>query len=657
MTVAPPALRLALDALLLWLGFFAGWSLVSIPLTLTCQPVGWLWLALAGGLVTAFLAYAWLRKPIGFALLDPSPLPWPTGPFPVRDLLLAGGGLAILAGAGLAFIVTSNALPLWGATLLLAVFTLVRTQGHAAAPQSRPVEPAAPGAAWTGLACLALLIAALYLMILRPDPDDAFYLNLPIGLLSGQNCMMAADTMLGTDGWPLLGSNYRVEALPTLTAALSWATGLPVITVGHLVLPLLWCLAWAAALAVIGHGLFGRHWALFAMLTVLAAMVLSGTLQTWGVHGIGRMFHGKAPLILIVFPLMIALVARGGANLPTFLALFGLSAVAVGLTANAIYLAPLVLGLSVVAAVVVRPTEWQRWLVLLAAAAPAVGAGLWLLLFDRPEGASDGGATDLVQLSLWEMASEKTTLGLLIGTLALAALAGRIGAGGRWLTAYLAAFLVLVLNPLLWPVYERFVTGGLNYRLWWTLPLPGFLAFALTYAVLRSGWPRAGGTLIAAGLAGLTLMPTGLIGMTETTLGLSAHKIPPEASAVARGVLSKAPDTGTVLAPERISAWLPVWEGHPDLVYARTLYLGHSATRVAPERLAPRQLLADWVAGKKGIPTDKVLAALRLLDVRVIVLPDGEGPADAEAVLKALQATSAPLTPGHVLWSVPAAAD
>ncbi|HMO70043.1 MAG TPA: DUF6077 domain-containing protein [Paracoccaceae bacterium] len=652
----PGALRAALDALLLWLGFFAGWSLVSIPLTLGCGRVEWLWLAFGSGLLGAAGALLTLRKALAPILLPPAKLPLQVGlPRGSRAWLWAGG-LAAFALAALAFVPTSDALPLWGITVLLALATLAeRNEPVTCRP---PAAASRPGAAWAGLVLLGLGIVAVYILVLRPDSDDAFYLNLPIGLLSGQGCMMAADTMHGAADWPLLGSNYRAESLPTLTAAISWLTGFPVITVAHLLLPVVWCGAWACALAVMGHGMFGRHWLVFALLAVLAPMALAGNLQTWGVHGIGRMFHGKAPLILILVPLTVFLVARGSARhgglVPLLAALSGLCTAAVGLTANAIYLAPLALLAAVVAGQLAWPDGAGRRVVLLAAAAVPVAAGLSLLLFDRPLSASDGGGGAVsADLGFWSMAAQKPTLALLLATIAAAVLAGRTGPGGRWIAAYLAVLMIVAINPLLWAAYDRYVTGGLNFRIWWALPVPTFLAAALTWAAVRSGRPRTGGTVAALGLAAMSLLPSGLIGMEETALRPSIHKVPPQAEPIVREILAVAPEAGTVLAPEAIAAWLPGREGHPALVFSRALYLDQAAALVPPERLAPRRLLAEWVTGAADVPGADLLAAIRDLDVRLIVLPASDGPADADDLLRGVGATRTETPPGYVLWKLP----
>ena len=654
---APPAICIALGFLHLWLGFFAGWTLGSVPLTLACAPFEALWIAGIAGATGAFAAVRYLYPQIASVMLSPRAMPVASDLPKGLPLLLWSASGIVLALSGLFFVATSNALPFWGFLVALGLVALLgRSEGIV-----RPAEkPASPKDAWIGIGVLVLVIIGLYTVLVRPDADDAFYLNLPIGLIAQHTCMMAEDTMYGADAWPILGSNYRVEALPTLTAALSWVSGLPVIMVAHVLLPAIWCLAWAATLAVIGHGVFGARWWVFAGLALLCSMALAGTLQTWGVHGITRLFHGKGPLVVIVFPLMSFFVARAAASGlafgPSFFALFGVSTVALGLTANAIYLAPLALLFSLVAARIAWPHtgSWMR-LGLIAAAAPPVAAGLWLLLFDKPVSSGEAANTlEVTDLGLWNMAADKLTLAVLMVTLIAAALAARTGPAGRWITAYLLAFLVLTLNPLLWPIYQTFVTGGLNFRLWWALPLPTFLAIGLTWVILQTSWMRTAATAVGGVLAVMALMPSGLIGMANTYLLPGGYKIPPNAARTVQDVLAAAPAEGTVLAPEEIAAWLPIWEDHPALVYSRRLYLLQSAPVVGADRLFPRQMLAGWVMGEAEMRSSDLRAALAALNVRVVVLPDGGAASGADAILAELGALYEDIPGGYALYHLPA---
>lgn len=633
------AIRGALRVTLVWLGFFAGWTLGSVPLTLLCAPFQALWGAFGLGLLGAGFTVFFLEKPLAPVLLTPA-IP---STFPAKsiNMLIFGGALAAIVCAVVLFISTANAWPLWLVIILVGAATL--SMRDLPSVDSRPELPAEGMLTSVSVVLLALSILALYIGILRPDADDSFYLNLPIGLASRQSCMMYADTMYGVRDWPILGSNYRVEALPTLSGALSVITGLSVITVSHLLIPGIWCIVWATTLVVIGHGLFGRYWWAFAILAVLSSMSFGGTLQTWGVHGIARMFHGKAPLILIVFPFLVYLTFRTEASKTsfgvTFAAMFGLCAVALGLTANAIYLAPLVLFFALFSARIAFPGAPITRLMLIIASAAPVLAGGWLFLFDRPVSANpDLDWSISTTLAIWAMAYNQVlvlALGIILG---LGALAARCSQMGRAVTAYTILFLLVAINPILWPLYDHFVTGGLTFRMWWTLPLPTFFACALTWGIIRFGYVRLGTGIVAVFLLAAALMPSGLIGMAGTTIRPSVHKVPPEVIPVIELVMANTQSRATVLAPEGISSWLSIWEGHPPLVYTRQLYFVHSSQAVEPARLAPRKLLAEWINGQAIHTPESILEALASTETRIIVVPTSGKPRFADEILRQCKA-------------------
>lgn len=606
-------------ALFGWLGAFAGWTAASVPLTLAGLPFAALWLAFGAAVLGAVIgARHGARLAIAgeFALPRPASLvagfrqslPW-----------MLGTGLYALAAAY--FVKSSNAMPLWAVItgLALAVLIAIRKAAPESGQDAADISPAKISYLVLGLLTGGILL--LYIGLNRPDSDDAFYLNLVIGLRSSDAGMMVEDTMYGVPGWPILGSNYRVEALPTLAAALSWATGLSAVDVAHGVLPILWCLAWTMTLAAIGLGLFGKRWPVFVILSVLATLAFAGTLQTWGTHGVARLFHGKAPLLLIVVPLTVhtALLARQNRiSLQTALILLALLQIAaVGLTANAIYLAPLTLGVTLAAAFLVQPALRQSLILISPAAFPLL-AGLWILYFDPPVVAGLG--KDVSDLSLWDMAGQKTTLGLLLVTILAATLAALLVPKGRILAAFVLATAVLVVNPVTWPIFEAHITGGLSFRVWWALPVPMLLAFMLTFASSMAPWPNQASAAAIAGLAAMAFLPSGLIGMNETALKPSLHKLPPEAE-IAQSVVELGGPVMT-LAPEAIAAWMPTFEAGPPLVFSRSLYLFHSAQIVPADVIAPRVLLADWIDGRSTPPMTEVLGALTKLCVETLVLPD-----------------------------------
>lgn len=625
--------------LMVWLGFFAGWTVVSIPLTLAGTPFGTLLLALFCGSGGAWLGWRSRRTLAGILLVTPEPVKSLRSPSRGDLMAALAAGVGVL-GATAFFIPTSDARPLWAVVLASAALVLWRTSDVRPDGPVRWSGPHAPSLAAVLLLALGIWLA--YIFLLRPDSDDAFYLNLPIGIATAAHGMLEWDTMYGAAEWPVLGSNYRVEALQTLIAAIAWISGLSVAVVAHLVLPTLWCLTWAAALGVIGAGIFGRKWWVFAILAALSTLVFAGTLQNWGVHGVSRLFHGKAPLMLIVVPLLFIVTIRADileVPLRKVIPLAaGLIMVGVGLTANALYIGPLALGLAVCAGWITRGFRKPRRLWVLTAVAPAMIVGLWLMFFDTPVTIAPDENRVFAHLALWDMFPDKLPLGLMAVTALCAILVGLLVPRGRIVTACLVSALLFVLNPFLWPLYDGSVTGGLNFRLWWAVPVPLVFAIFLAWTVIRFErlfWPFPV-TIVA--LIALGFGPGGLAGMPGTQFALSLTKRPPERSKVAQEVIAVAHGE-KVLAVEDIAAWLPTFEDHPPQVYVRQIYIDQNMTVVPAPDLDPRGVLASWINADSETELDGLSDALLHQCPQVIVISRQNPPHAFEAFLRRYDGT------------------
>lgn len=620
-------LGVALNIVLLWIGFFAGWTAISVPLTLTGAPFSALWGAFAAGLVGAailFRSRTWLAP----VLLSPGEEPPLLDPGFYRPRFWESVGLAAMAAATLYFIPSEDARPLWAVTLLLAALVVLRpVPAPAGTPQPARTEAAGYGA----LIAIAVVILAYYFLVLRPDADDAFYLDLPIGLKNSGQGMMVWDTMYGVDGWPFMLSSYRVESLPTLVAAVSWATGLPVVVAHHVILPTIWCIVLAATLAVIGHGLFGARWWVFAVIAILTPLVIAGgSLPSWGAHGIPRMFHGKAPLMLIVLPLIVFIViktdaARLGIG-KSLVPLIALELAALGLTANSIYLAPLTLGLSIAAGWLTRGGRGIDRLLLLAAAIPPLVAGVWLLIFDKPAGGNMGldgiyEGTTYIDLALWRMANGKLSLAVIVGVAVAALAAYRAGPRGRWPAAFLLAALIFVINPFLLPHYDTYVTGGLSQRVYWAMPAQMIIAVALTWLVLGTGRIVAATGAVAIVLAVFAFSPTGLFAMKGTSFDPSLTKRPEGMAERIAAIRELSTPDRLVLAPEPIAEWVPTFEGEDiPMVFVRMIYLPFLSPHIPTEQFEARRDLLLWMWGRASPPPEEILADLSTVCPGILVL-------------------------------------
>ena len=82
---------------------------------------------------------------------------------------------------------------------------------------------------------LALGVAVLALLLHKSNADDAFYVSLAVHAVEAPSSpLLAGDPMHGIDDLPLYISIYRIHSWEMFCAAVSYLTGLPAITVFHL---------------------------------------------------------------------------------------------------------------------------------------------------------------------------------------------------------------------------------------------------------------------------------------------------------------------------------------------------------------------------------------------------------------------------------------
>jgi hypothetical protein len=534
--------------------------------------------------------------------------------------------LCLIAAAGLAALILRQTFwPLHAGLIVAGVACLIIAGRAPRRVAPEPHDTASPGRSdGPAFALFAALCVTLYFFLSWPDADDAFYVNLPVGMKEAAFGVMAGDTMLGA-GAPLLMSTYRAEALPALAAVISALTGAPAIIAAHAILPAWLALVFAATAYALFRPTFGRDWLFAATLTLAAFFIFGGSLPSFGAHGLTRLYHGKAALLMIAAPLIAAL-AYCAMRLKSRAAIGFLAAVmiaGVGFTANAIYVGPLAAGL-VVAAFFLDPAwRGRAWAfaTLAAAAHPALVAAAFIL-FDPPTADSQS-ARNFISAAFWSQFPEKAHLAAAIGLLAFGLAAPLTLVNGRRVGLYAIAALVFLLNPYLWDLYAEKVTGLLNYRLFWAIPIP-FLFAAAGATLARAGRPAAL-AVVALAIIGLLAPQSMLAAGSGTQFGFSLRKVDHEAYAAAARANSLVGRGETVLAAAPAAAAVAMFEGHARPVYTRRDYLDVLTGRWDAGQTEPRKALADWVNGKvDGAALRPAEAALaRLLDamcVGIIVL-------------------------------------
>jgi hypothetical protein len=172
----------------------------------------------------------------------------------------------------------------------------------------------------------------------------------------------------------------------------------------------------------------------------------------------------------------------------------------------------------------------------------------------------------------------------------------------RYFSAGAFFFLFAVLNPYTTPLVAEFSVGAKTYwRLTWALPLPLFLA------VMIDGMVAGALTVKSKAVAACCCIIMGVLAIAfssrfgtllctnSVTLGTPSLKVPPVEYEVARKVAQHVPEGGTVLAPEAVATWLPIFVKHPNTIGVRQMYLSLAFT---PRETAQRSNMMRYVGGQ-----------------------------------------------------------
>jgi len=551
---------------------------------------------------------------------------------PVETLLLGIGGsfalwtlgaqLAMLVGLSLRALAIGYSVA-WLAGALAVTVTRLRARRRAP-PRERPsVWPV------TAVALLALLGGLASLAAIRPALDDANYAARAVYFLAHPDAPL--DRAL--HGHALLDFPLVFPLLLTYTSELFWAylahlLGVPFLDVYHLavpfvggaLIPLAWFLALhrfirSPAAAVVGAA------------AVMAYLAIDGVShQGFGNYAFVRIWHGKALLLSLVVPVFIAFALdwldrpRPGA----FAKLFVTGVCASGLSATALFLLPL-LALCLGIAHIVSQGPSRRALATVvglgASLAYLVGIGAFLWLTEEPSDYQFLGSavafpeTFAGQLSFaFPGPVPLARVACLASLLACALLLPP--PARRFLFGWLAAAVLLVLNPLMMTVVaDHLTTYNTYWRLFYLLPFPFALGAAAAAAMDRLG-PQPGRVAVAsAGLLAVAGVANGVWPEATSFGGLPlrvpAYKFDRAMHLEARRIVTHA-SPGSMLAPHPLSMMIPLLSGaHPPASVANYFLMHFARLQGVPELAVSRVRAKEYLLRPVGGALPDVI---RLLD-------------------------------------------
>lgn len=518
-------------------------------------------------------------------------------------LALLGAGCLGLPFPGTGFFVATAGVG------LLAVF-LVRNDLAAGAPLPAPGQArradgdGARHEAWA-LWLLSALAVAVTLCAHRRDRDDAFYLGLASSLPKYPGLPLLSFGPMHGEGWPLQLDIYRVHSLEPLAGLLSWATGIPVIYFMHVGLSALGAMLVVLGTARLFRYLLPRRWP-FALAALLAIYLLDGGRnQGYANFAFVRLFQGKALYASALVPLTMYYGLRFG-RAPTRRGFVWLSAVqiaALGCTASALPSAPMVAGLSVLAAVPWSRGELRRtlrtllWTAL--SSAYLLGTGIYFYLQMHAGRAPERVAAravasvgaevlyrgvPLLDRAYQRVLGEGGIACLMLGLGLVAAAVSASGAARRIAAVMGLCFFGLLANPYLTGLLSGSVFGAATFwRIFWVLPLP-LLAACVVASVGRDRVER---TIALAGFAGALLWlgesPV-LSERNQVHMGPPGQHAPADHYAVAHALTELVPVGAHVAAETSIAIWIPAQPRRAHPVYIKKSYMPVSVLEMRRRR-------------------------------------------------------------------------
>ncbi len=603
---------------------FAGWTILCHLTVLTgggLRSLLWNTAVVVVGLVLLGAVRARQGRSLGLGkpLLDlPFEPPVNRSASSSRSPWLGRSALAALASAAIVALSPLSWLWCWWLVVLFLALALVREELGATELASQPPSARHPTARHDAIVWLLVVLAiATALGLQRPDLDDTFYLNLSVAAAQQPDQpLLCCDSLHGEPGVEINFPSQRLRTLELLGGALAWLTGVAPIYWSHFLFPVIGALLLVTAYGRLLLRLVGDRW-LACLVTVLVILATTGGPYAWyGNMAFVRLHQGKAIFATALVPLLLV-YAIELARCPSRRRWWSLgmaNVTAIGLTPSALWIAPAVSALALVAAAPRsrRGLAGIGWGLL----ATAYAWGVALVLRQQMHQVLDASVVGVDSMGLLQRSADYVLGQGDMRSIGLAAVlfSGwlcRPGPLRRFCLSIALGFTVVLFNPYLARWLAGTGTSAFTYwRVFWVLPLPLLLALCLTAPLgwWGEGWParRRWQTSLWIGAAFLLLVPRWTWQQQRTRFTLPGLRVPP-VYALAKEMAAVSPPGSHVLAPFEISAWLPTFLDHPYPLVTRPSYL--SAVFAAKER---RQ--RNWLTALVTRPPGDNRLRLRLFE-------------------------------------------
>ncbi len=598
---------------------FAAWTLVyDVGLA---AHLGTTWLLVMWALCAAAIVVGLARfraTAVSQAVPEPAPL---EGPLPARRHALAIAGVVLGIGAGLAAGLHPLGLP-WVWTPLLGLASAVSGGAWLLSGDTKRVHTPVPGEAPLAgsvlAACVASAAAIFSLYIVRPTPDDIYYLSRSVW--TAQHGQIPVRDILFTNQMiKPIAAEPPISSIEVLDGALARMLGIPAATVTYeIALPVLTFIAvWAVWLLI-------RRWApgRYALCFIAAMVYLAwtGGGASFGAYHLGTMWEGKAAFVSLMVPLLYFYLTDWAENRTRrgLVLVIASGVAAAGLSSAAVYVGPLIT--AAVAVPLLFNRMFKEALGTALSSAYPLAAGLVVAVrfpvthvtsipFTAPMAwtwAMKVGVVGAVGgVALWTapwLARRGVPALIAVGIAGLAAvlmMPGVVGLlGGR-------LGISAVISRVLWVVPGPVLVGLLA-----AVPLPFAERFRATGRML---------TPIPAGVLSAALVVSGIpVWSFQNGVTIAAHpswKVSAAWLKRAREVTRADHSRGDILSTWQLMETVPLFTATIRVVNPRSYYL-HILPTASTQFIDDRQLLTALADGEAPLPSvAKVRAALTRVGV------------------------------------------
>jgi hypothetical protein len=456
-----------------------------------------------------------------------------------------------------------------------------------------------------GLALLCAIAAGSTAGLVRPDDDDAYFVNVATSVNEfPDQAPLSFDSMHRGGLPPVEQALHLPQTYEVLVGLVSSVSLISVPTLYYLVFPPLWAVLGTLAHWLVLRHLLPRREALLATAIWVFIIIFWGDgLRAFGSFGFARLFQGKAVFLVALAPLIVlaGLRYRERPGLATWICLALSQNAASALTTNAIIIGPLLAA----AAIAARPRFDRSYLAALAGGAGAslpvlaVAALMHTRLMPFLTGADpDPFFTPYLTTLGWRRAPL-----VLVALLSLPVLAARARlTSAPWIRSYVWLTVVLVFMPVASSLATMALGNVFSWRIFWSVPIPLLVSLA--------------GGIALGGLLDRRLVPEGAVIPWLVIFAVAAPstfaqgswslrhygrlKVDEPRYAAARAAMAVARTDAPALVSEAVAVYVSGMPGGPPLVGVRPIYLRKLWHVIPDADLARRLELFGYVGRGDG---------------------------------------------------------